>query len=79
MYHIACQQCAKWAVSPDAADPQGTLGDCGCCTEPHSHFVAACPGDHVHGPGVPGCLVCRPVIVTALPGAAVLAAMAGGA
>jgi hypothetical protein len=53
------------------ADLGGTVV-CGCCPADHSHDAAANACDQAHegdcAKGVAGCSVCRPVIITAMPG-----------
>jgi hypothetical protein len=69
-------------ANPDAAvvcpDPAAT----GCCTQAHDHGEAAnsCPATH-DGPcarELPDCKVCRPLIITAMPGSATLYPVTGG-
>lgn len=49
-----------------------SLVQCGCCKQDHHHGAAAnaCAGRHAGdcGPGTDGCTVCRPLIITMLPG-----------
>lgn len=57
-------------------DPAAT----GCCPQDHHHGLAAnsCPGhEGEHHKGNPECAVCRPLVITAMPGSAQIQ-MTGG-
>lgn len=56
----------KAAVHPDAEPP------------PHlAHLTGDCPGGHCHK-DIPGCTVCRPLIITVVPGSVELKPALGG-
>lgn len=42
---VGCKQCGAVIDLPPAADPHATTW-CGCCTRPHHHGEAKCPGEH---------------------------------
>ncbi len=54
----------------------------GCCEIDHHHGQAAnaCTGDHEgpHHVDNPGCAVCRPLVITVLPGSVPVAPVSGG-
>ena len=63
---VSCLSCGAEAWTFDYQHP-GRAVECGCCPEPHDHdaHAASCPREHGGdcGLGVPGCTVCRPVVI----------------
>lgn len=70
-------------LTPDTHFDLVTNGACKCCPEDHDHRASAeCSPetDHPGTPcalGVPGCSVCRPLTISALPGSVTLRPVAG--
>jgi hypothetical protein len=70
---VECKQCHATAQVLDGTDVHTVLV-CNCCTQAHHHgqAAAACVGNNgvghngvPCGVGVPGCTVCRPIVVHA--------------
>jgi hypothetical protein len=87
MLHIQCRGCLASAYTENGSDPDALVvcpdpAASGCCTQDHHHGQAAnsCTGEHdgEHGKDNPDCTVCRPLVITVMPGSVAMQQATGG-